>query len=218
VRLRGEGPLSGGDGGDRIALVATVLLAVATVATAWSGYQASRWSGEATKATMKGTAARLESTRASNLANAQAQVDVAVFTQWVDAYANGETRLRDFYFERFRKEFKPAVVAWLATKPIENPNAPLTPFAMPQYRSAARADAARLETQADEWAARSRRNIQRSTNYVLGVVLFAAALFFAGMSTKLPSRGLRVAMLAIGTVVFLATLAWIVTSPVSVSV
>jgi hypothetical protein len=167
---------------------------------------------------MKGTAARLESTRASNLANAQAQVDVAVFTQWVDAYANGETRLRDFYFERFRKEFKPAVVAWLATKPIENPNAPLTPFAMPQYRSAARADAARLETQADEWAARSRRNIQRSTNYVLGVVLFAAALFFAGMSTKLPSRGLRVAMLAIGTVVFLATLAWIATSPVSVSV
>jgi hypothetical protein len=89
---------------------------------------------------------------------------------------------------------------------------------MPQYRSAARADAARLETQADEWAARSRRNIQRSTNYVLGVVLFAAALFFAGMSTKLPSRGLRVAMLAIGTVVFLATLAWIATSPVSVSV
>jgi hypothetical protein len=218
VRLRGEGPLSGGDGGDRVAIVATVLLALATVATAWSGYQASRWSGEATKATMKGTAARLESTRASNLANAQAQVDVAVFTQWVDAYANGETRLRDFYFERFRKEFKPAVVAWLATKPIENPNAPLTPFAMPQYRSAARADAARLETQADEWAARSRRNIQRSTNYVLGVVLFAAALFFAGMSTKLPSRGLRVAMLAIGTVVFLATLAWIATSPVSVSV
>ena len=218
MRLRGEGPLSDGSGGDRIALVATVLLAVATVATAWSGYQASRWSGEATKATMRGTAARLESTRASNLANAQAQVDVAVFTQWVAAYARGETRLRDFYFKRFRKEFKPAVDAWLATKPVQNPNAPLTPFAMPQYRSAARDEAERLETQADEWAATSRRNIQRSTNYVLGVVLFAAALFFAGMSTKLPSRRLRVAMLTMGTLVFLATLAWIVTSPVSVSI
>ena len=218
MRLHGEGPLSDGSGGDRIALVATVLLAVATVATAWSGYQASRWSGEATKATMRGTAARLESTRASNLANAQAQVDVAVFTQWVDAYARGETRLRDFYFKRFRKEFKPAVNAWLATRPVQNPNAPLTPFAMPQYRSAARDEAERLETQADEWAATSRRNIQRSTNYVLGVVLFAAALFFAGMSTKLPSRRLRVAMLTMGTVVFLATLAWIVTSPVSVSI
>jgi hypothetical protein len=206
------------DGVDRVALVATILLAFATVATAWSGYQASRWSGEATKATMKGTAARLESTRASNLANAQAQVDVAVFTQWVDAYAKGENRLRDFYFERFRKEFKPAVVAWLATKPVRNPNAPLTPFAMPQYHSAARAEATRLETEADGWAAIGRRNIQRSTNYVLAVVLFAAALFFAGMSTKLPSRGLRIAMLTMGSIVFVATLAWILASPVSVSV
>ena len=34
-------------------------------------------------------------------------------------------------------------------------------------------------------AATVRRNIQRSANYVLAVVLFAVALFFAGMSTKL---------------------------------
>ena len=218
MRCQGGASLSGDDGIDRVALFATILLAVATVATAWSGYQASRWSGEATKATMRGTAARLESTRASNLANAQAQVDVAVFTQWVDAYARGETRLRDFYFKRFRSEFKPAVVAWIATRPLRNPNAPLTPFAMPQYRSAARDEAARLETQADGWAGTGRTNIQRSTNYVLGVVLFAAALFFAGMSTKLPSHRLRVAMLAMGVVLFLATLGWIVSSPVSVSV
>lgn len=218
MRRRGGASLSGDPGTDRVALVATILLAFATVATAWSGYQASRWSGEATKATMRGTAARLESTRASNLANAQAQVDVAVFTQWVDAYAKGETQLRDFYFKRFRAEFKPAVVAWIATMPVKNPSAPLTPFAMPQYRSAARDDAARLELQADGWAATARTNIQRSTNYVLCVVLFAASLFFAGMSTKLPSHGLRVAMLAMGVVVFLATLGWLASSPVSVSV
>ena len=90
---------------------------------------------------MRGTAARVESTRASDLANAQAQIDVAVFTQWVDAYASGKKLLRDFYFERFRREFKPAVVAWIATRPLKNPNAPLTPFAMPQYTSQAREDA-----------------------------------------------------------------------------
>ena len=65
---------------------------------------------------------------------------------------------------------------------------------------------------------RARSNLQRSTNQVLGVVMFAAALFFAGMSTKLDAAGLRMAMLAIGIAVFVATLAWIVTSPVSVSV
>jgi hypothetical protein len=205
-------------GTDRVALLATVLLALATVATAWSGYQASRWGAETTKATMRSTAARVEATQSSDLANAQAQIDVAVFTQWVNAYASGDTQLSDFYFARFRPEFKPAVDAWVATRPLENPNAPLTPFAMPEYRSAAREEATRLEAQADGWSATARRNVQRSTNYVLGVVLFAAALFFAGMSTKLPSRRLGVAMLGIGAVVFVTTLAWILSSPISVSV
>jgi hypothetical protein len=205
-------------GTDRVALFATILLALATVATAWSGYQASRWNAEATKATGRSNAARVESTRDSDRANALTQVDVAMFMQWVDAYAKGETELSDFYFARFRPEFKPALDAWIATKPRANPNAPLTPFAMPQYRSAARERAERLEARADELAAAARTNIQRSTNYVLGVVLFAAALFFAGISTKLPSPRLRVALLAFGVVVFLSTLGWIALSPVSLSV
>jgi hypothetical protein len=53
---------------------------------------------------------------------------------------------------------------------------------------------------------------------VLGVVLFASALFFAGMSTKLASPRIRVAMLALGCTVFVLTALWIATSPVSVSV
>jgi hypothetical protein len=53
---------------------------------------------------------------------------------------------------------------------------------------------------------------------VLGVVLFASSLFFAGMSTKLTTPRLRVAMLAIGCAVFLLTALWIATSPVSVTV
>lgn len=218
MRREGAPALSGDTSSDRVALVATILLALATVATAWSGYQASRWNAEATKATARGTAARLESTRRSDLANAQAQVDVALFTQWVNAYATGENELRDFYFARFRPEFKPALEAWIATRPLKNPRAPLSPFAMPQYRQAAREEASDLQAQADTWAAKARTDVQRSTNYVLGVVLFAASLFFAGMSTKLPSPRLRIALLAIGIVVFVSTLAWIALSPVSVAV
>jgi hypothetical protein len=69
----------------RLELVATVLLTLATVATAWSGYQASRWNGEQAKAAARASAARIESVKAEGLANAQSQVDVAVFTQWVNA-------------------------------------------------------------------------------------------------------------------------------------
>jgi hypothetical protein len=56
---------------------------------------------------------------------------------------------------------------------------------MPQYRLAATAEAERLDQEAEVLAAQVRRDIQRASNYVLGVVLFAVALFFAGMSTKL---------------------------------
>lgn len=199
-------------------LVATVLLSVATVATAWSGYQSTRWNAEQAKAGARANALRIESTKAAALANTQTEIDVATFTQWVNAYAQKQTELADFYFKRFRKEFKPAVDAWIATRPLKNPKAPLTPFAMPQYTLAARTESEQFAAQADLFAGQALRNIQRSTNYVLGVVLFASALFFAGMSTKLTSPRLRIALLAIGCLVFLGTVVWIATSPVSVSV
>jgi TRAP-type C4-dicarboxylate transport system permease small subunit len=201
-----------------VELAATVLLALAAVATAWSSYQAARWNGEQAKAASAVNKARIEAARASDLANAQTEIDVATFTQWVDAYALGERELADFYLRRFRKEFKPAVTAWIASRPLRNPNAPLTPFAMPQYRLAARAEAARLDARAEELSAQVRRNIQRSTNYVLGVVLFAVALFFAAMCTRLASPRLRAAVLGLGVLVFVTAFVWIVTSPVSFSI
>ena len=49
-------------------------------------------------------------------------------------------------------------------------------------------------------------------------MLFAVALFFAGMSAKLRGAGPRKALLAVGCLVFLGTLAWIATFPISLSV
>jgi hypothetical protein len=203
---------------DWVELAATILLAVAAVSTAWSSYQATRWNGEQAKTSSRVNKARIDAARASDLANAQQQVDVATFMQWVDSYARGETELVSFYRTRFRKEFQPAFDAWIATRPLKTPGAPLTPFVMPEYRLAAEAEAARLDRVGEELAAQVRRDIQRASNYVLGVVLFAVALFFAGMSTKLTVPRLRTAMLVIGYVVFLGTAIWIATSPVSVAV
>lgn len=203
---------------DRTELVATILLAVAAVATAWSSYQATRWNGEQAKASSRTNALRIEAARAQGLAEAQTQVDIATFMQWVDAYVRGKTELSDFYFERFRAEFRPAMNAWIATEPRKNPNAPLTPFAMPEYRLAADQEAERLDAEAEASSATVRRNIQRASNYVLAVVLFAVSLFFAGMSTKLKQPRLRWLTLTVGCLVFAGTTIWVATSPVSVGV
>jgi hypothetical protein len=199
-------------------LVATVLLAVAAVATAWSSYQATRWNGEQAKAASQTNAIRIDAARAQGEAQAETEVDVALFIQWVDAHANGEEDLADFYASRFRDEFQPAFDAWLATDPLQDPDAPLSPFAMPEYQVAAQDQADEYDRQAEVSAALVRRNIQRAGNYVLAVVLFAVALFFAGISTKLDSERLRTTVLVTGWVVFLGAMAWIATFPVSFSV
>jgi len=211
-------PVSQAPKRDWVEIIATVVLALAAVATAWSSYQATRWNGEQTKASSRTNAIRIEATRAASLAEAETEIDVATFIQWVDAHGSKDTALEDFYRKRFRPEFKPAFNAWTATRPFTNPDAPLTPFAMPQYRLAATAEAERLDQAAEASSAAVRRNLQHAANYVLGVVLFAAALFFAGISTKLRTPVLRKALLALGSLLFLGTVAWIATFPVNVSV
>ncbi|MFL6179073.1 MAG: hypothetical protein ACJ74E_04390 [Actinomycetes bacterium] len=198
--------------------VAAVLLALAAVATAWSSYQASRWTGEQAKAFSAANAARVEATQASNLANAQKEVDVNVFTQWVDAHLHDDHRVQTFYEQRFRDEFEPAFNAWLETDPFSDPTAPESPFAMTQYVVAADQQAAQLTATADATAEAAKVDVQRATNYVLGVVLFAVALFFAGVSPKLSRPRLRIGILAVGIVVFMSAAVWIATFPVSFSI
>jgi hypothetical protein len=203
---------------DWVEVFATFLLAFAAVATAWSSYQATRWNGEQTKASSRTNAIRIEAARAASRAEAETEVDVAIFIEWIDARAHGDTALEDFYFDRFREEFEPAFEAWIATDPFTDPTAPLSPFAMPEYQLEEAAEAERLDDAAEASSAVVRRNIQRSANYVLGVTLFAVSLFFAGMSTRLRTPGLRVVMLTVGGLLFVGTAAWIATFPVSLSV
>jgi len=198
-----------------IDLLSTVLLAVAAVATAWATYQSAHWRSEQALAGNRSTAARVQANRAAGVANRQIVIDVETFTQWVNAYASGNTKLADFYFRRFRPEFRPAVNAWIATKPLKNPRAPLTPFAMPQYRSAALAEADRLEAKGAAQSKEAQTRVEQADRYTLCVVLFATALFFAGISTRLRTETTRAVVLGLGWALFLGALAWMVTFPAS---
>jgi hypothetical protein len=199
-------------------LLVTVLLVTAAVATSWSSYQATRWNGEQAKAAGRTSAIRIDAARAASLAEAQTEVDVATFIAWADADRRGETEHAEFYTDRFRPEFRTAFSAWIATDPLENPTAPQTPFAMPEYQVAAVEEAADLDQEAEASAADVARNIQRASNYVLTVVLYTIVLLFAGMSTKMGSRRVRTGMIAAGYLVLLTTIVWVATFPVSVKI
>ena len=214
----GNGPAAGGPKRDWAEIVATLLLAPAAVATAWSSYQASRWNGEQAKAAGRTTGIRIQAARAAGLAAAQTQVDVATFVQWVNADSSKDKALADFYRNRFRQEFRPAFTAWMATRPDENPDAPRprspcrnTGWPRPRTPSGS----TRLPRRRRPWC---RPTSSAPPTTCLVVVLFAVALFFAGISTKLQTTVLRRSVLVLGSLLFVATVAWIATFPVSVSI
>jgi hypothetical protein len=198
----------------RLELASAILLACATVATAWAAYQARQWTGEQSQGFSKATAARIAENRFAALASRQVQIDVSTFIQWVNAHQEQRTALAGFYRARFRDEFKPAFAAWLATRPFANPRAPATPFAMPQYRLKASSASQALERRAAASSERAKDANARADNYMLAVVLFASSLFFAGISTKLSTHGARSFALGLGWVLFLGSVIWVATSPV----
>ena len=201
-----------------VEIVATILLSLAAVSTAWCGYQATRWNGEQAKTAAAASASRFQAARSADVASFQTEVDVATFVAWSGAYARQDQRLADFYRARFREEFAPAVDAWLATAPLQTPGAPLTPFTMPEYELEAAAAATRLDRQAEALGAQARTYLQRGSNCVLAVVLLSISLFFGGISAKLPSPALRTAAVSFGCLVFLCTMAWVLSFPISLSV
>ena len=203
---------------DRLEQIASIVLAVAVVLTAWAAFEAGKWGGEQSIKFSEAGAARTESTRADTRAGQLAQIDVAMYIDWVTAFSND---LRDglipdiasadayeptqgtvsgFLFLRMREEFRPALLAWLATDPINNPNAPPTPFDMPDYVLADAVEADRLTEVADQAAVDARTANQNGDNYVLTAVLFAAVLFFSGVASRLENRWNRRVVSLIGIV------------------
>ena len=62
----------------------------------------------------------------------------------------------------------------------------------------------------------SQAHVERADRYTLCVVMFAMALFFAGISTRLRTEGSRLVVLGVGWVAFLGAVVWMATFPVHV--
>ena len=207
-------------------LAATILLAVATVMTAWSAFQANKWNAVQTRSYSVASAHRVESTRASTLAGQQQTVDVLLFTDWLQAmsdenngrlptaYVPDPGSYSTFLYNRFRPEFEPALQAWLAEDPGTNPSAPSSPFVMPEYTLKATQESAALEKAAEESAAQAQQATARSGNYVLATVLCASVLFFCGIGLKLSSPGKRAVLVAIAGALLLTTAVILANYPV----
>jgi hypothetical protein len=195
-------------------IIATVVLAMATLATAWSGYQSARWGGEQSTKYSQAGALRTESTRASTKAGQTAQVDIGLFTNWVNAFAVGNQELADFYEYRFRPEFAVAFDAWMATDPKNNPDAPKFPFSMPEYTASLGQEAERLEQQASKTFQEGSAANQISDEYILNTVILASVLFLSGVQSRMKSVPMRMLIVILGLLILSYGLVNIATYPI----
>lgn len=182
-----------------IEIAAVILLGAATLLAAWSGYQSALWNGIQSDDYVRGSGERVEGTKASTLAGQERLYDSQVFSQWLNAYVTGETRLTRIYERRFRDEFRVAFEAWLKTDPLNNPSSPPGPLFMPEYVQASARDAETHEAKAAELIVAGEDANDVSDRYVLYTVVFAAVLFLAAISDRFRWRKARIAVLAIGT-------------------
>ena len=176
---------------------ATILLSIAAVATAWSGYQAALWDGIQSSSYTQASAARTEASQNNLEANQDRIIDLSLVESYLNARAMGELRLAEFYRSRMRDELRPAFDAWIALDPETNFEVPRSPQYMPQYHLAAQERGTALNQKADEKFEAGENANATSDTYVATTLFFASVLFFAGISERFDFRPARLTLLAL---------------------
>lgn len=200
--------------GEWLEIVAAILLAVATVFSAWCAYQASRWRSLEAELFNDANAARIFSSEAADLADQDLGIDANMFTDYVGAHRDGDLETMRFYETAlFRDEMKVAVEAWNRTDPFNDTDAPETPFDMAEYVNEHKQESKELERQGQQYAEEAKQAMEHADNYILLTVLFASVLFFAGICTKFKAPGLRVMILTSGIVLFSGSVIILVFQP-----
>ena len=183
--------------------VAALLMALATLSTAWCSYQSAAWTRKSNRLMNEFNA--LE--RRAGLLNVQgvqqATIHAAMFMQLLAAQQAGNEKLANFYVECFPPDVRKAYDAWLAEKPFENPNADPHPFVPNLYEVRGTRDAAELNSKAASRVEEARRAGSISGQYLANTVLFATVLFFASASGRFEQRRVRVVAFGFATAVFL---------------
>jgi hypothetical protein len=199
---------------DRLVSIAeAVLLSIVTLAVAWSGYSAAKWSTESSVLLASASASRTKANRATLDAMELRNFDGSTFNAWFTAYTAGNEQLAAVAERRFRSEFRVAFDAWRATSPETNPDAPAGPTYMPQYRQPELAEARALDAEADAAFAEGAEAGEISDRYVRTTVFLASVLFLVGLSTHFPYRGVRYGLIALGAVLLVVSVAQLVQLP-----
>jgi hypothetical protein len=196
-------PASGNRHSRMVQIGEALLLALVTIAAAWSGYAAAKWGTESRFELAQAATLRNLATRADLAALSTRNFDSSTFNTWWTAFTLDDPQKQALAERRFRPEFKVAFDAWMAADPFHNPRAPPGPTYMPQYRLADQAKAEALDREAVEASAAGHEAGVVGDDYIRITVFLAAVLFLVGIGSTFKLHTIRYALISVGSLLLI---------------
>jgi hypothetical protein len=167
--------------------VTVLILALATVGSAWSAYQVARWNGVETDEARASAVFRIDGSREYALATQIVAYDSATVGQYAAAAAADNQALRDFLRETLvRPGFVPVFERWEAQ--IAAGETPTNLLADEGYLSELFAASDAADENAATASLLSEEAGSHADDYIRLTLFFASALFFAGITASFSNR------------------------------
>jgi hypothetical protein len=196
-----------------VEIVEAVVLAIVAVATAWSGYQASKWDALSNQHYNLASRTTVVAQEKATLAGQDRLYDIITFNGWVAAKVSGRDKLASFYQRRFRPEYATAFAAWWKLDPVDNPAAPAGPIFMTEYANANSQKSASLVQEAKDEFEKGISMRETGDKYVKVTVFLATVLLLTALAQRFEIFGPRVAVVAVAFVLLAVSTYWILTLP-----
>jgi hypothetical protein len=196
-----------------IEIAEAIALAVVAVATAWSGYQATKWDALSNQNYSRSSSVTVMAQEKATLAGQDRLYDIVTFNGWVAATASGNKQLSALYEHRFRPEYAVAFLAWQKMDPLHNVSAPPGPIFMPQYTNANAQQSLNLAREAQSYFEKGVSTRETGDHYVKVSVFLATVLLLTALGQRFRTAGPRIFVLSAAFVLLIISTFWIFNFP-----
>lgn len=196
-----------------IEITESLVLAMVAIATAWSGYQASKWDARSAEFYNLASRTTVVSGEKATLAGQDHLYDITTFNGWLTAKTDGNDKLAAFYERRFRPEYARAFAVWEKMDPLNNQSAPASPILMAEYANSNDQESTRLAKEANDYFKNGVSARETSDRYVKVTVLLATVLLLIALSQRFESLWPRLVVVATAFVLLFTSAYWILHLP-----
>jgi hypothetical protein len=196
-----------------IELAEAFVLAIVAVATAWSGYQATKWDARSDENYSLASRTTVVGQEKATLAGQDRLYDIVTFNGWVAAKIAGNNKLATIYEHRFRPEYTVAFLAWQKLDPLNDLSAPPGPIFMAEYVNASAQESKRLVEEAKSYFEKAVSSRETGDHYVKVSVFLATVLLLTALGQRFSMFWPRVVVLGVALILLIISTSWIVTFP-----